>query len=88
MLILFFGRWTSAVTSVQPAIQPSGGWGFFNEYETEQQRRQAIRDRRQELIEKARKLEDDLDRALAIELQHQEAERERQAELARIKALV
>ena len=61
--------------------------GFLDEYEEARSRSIAERKRRKALADKAKQIQDDLDKALPIELQKQEAQRGRLAELRRLTAL-
>lgn len=62
----------------------TGGWGFFNAFDVERRRALSLRKKRKELLDRAENIEDTLDRALAIEIQKQESEDDRQAELRRL----
>lgn len=62
----------------------TGGWAFFNAFDVERRRALSLRKKRKELLDRAENIEDTLDRALAIEIQKQEFENDRQAELRRL----
>jgi hypothetical protein len=68
------------------ADTPTGG--FLYAYELEQTRRRRERREQEEREEEARALQDKVDREIALLLRAKEAEDERDAELARLKALV
>jgi len=62
----------------------TGGWAFYNAFHAEEGRRQALRLRRRKMIDRAQQIESELDRQLAVEIQKNEAETERQQELKRL----
>jgi hypothetical protein len=81
------GSTVAIVVSLGPQDQPSGGWGFLNDFDLERRRRRAIARKRKELEEETEQIQDELDRAIAPELRKQEAIDEKRDSLNRLKEL-
>lgn len=67
--------------------QPSGGYGYLNDYQAWKQRREARRRAQEALREKAQDIADDVTRELAERLQAAEAEAQTKAEHARLREI-
>jgi hypothetical protein len=78
------------VTSIGAAVeeQPSGGYEFWDDFAAELERRKREKERRRKAREKAKRIQDELDRELALAQRALEEEEARIAELARINRLV
>jgi len=78
---------SSFITDFTPVSdeQPTGGWWFSYEKEIERQREN--RRKRNELEDKAKEIQEEIDRELVKELQAKEIERERIEDLTRLKNL-
>jgi hypothetical protein len=83
---------SSGTTAPPPVISPpeelAGGGYFLYHYEREMARRRREKRRRDEAEEEARRLQDQVDREIALLLRRQEEEDARQAELERLRSLV
>ncbi len=64
-----------------------GGWAFWNDYEAEQQRRRARARKRKELEEESEQIQNELDRAIALELRKQEALDDKRKDLERLRSI-
>lgn len=78
---------SQAAPAVEVAEQPTGGWGFLNDYEAELARRRARARKRKELEEETEQIQDELDRAIAQELRKQEALDDKRKDLERLREL-
>lgn len=84
------GSTVTIVVSLGPepqSDQASGGWLFLNTYEAEQQRRRARDKKRKELEDESEQIQDELDRAIALELRKQEATDDKRKDFDRLKEL-
>jgi hypothetical protein len=75
--------------SAPPAVteQPSGGYGFFNEYELYRQRRARRKAQERREQEEADEIQADLDRQIAKLLKEQEAKDAERADFARLQRI-
>jgi hypothetical protein len=68
--------------------QPTGGWLFLNDYDAEIRRRHRRKKELEELEAESEQIQNELDRAIALELRKQEALDEKRDNLSRLSGLL
>lgn len=81
---LILSTYAATILLLEDADQPTGGWGFYNDYQIELNRRRRETREQERREREAQEIQNETDRKIAIEQRRIEAAERREAELSRV----